>query len=36
MRAAVRLSPRHKAAREELEALSPRDSVLTSLRNLFK
>ena len=36
MRTAVRLSPRHKAAREELEALSPRDSVLTSLRNLFK
>jgi tetratricopeptide (TPR) repeat protein len=36
MRTAVRLSPRHKAAREELEAMSPRDSVLTSLRNLFK
>jgi Flp pilus assembly protein TadD len=36
MRAAVRLSPRHKAAREELEALSPRDSVLSSLRNLFR
>ena len=36
MRAAVRLSPRHKAAREELESLSPKDSVLTSLRNLFK
>ena len=36
MRAAVRLSPRHKAAREELESLSPTDSVLTRLRNLFK
>ncbi len=36
MRTAVRLSPRHKAAREELEAMSPKDSVLGSLRNLFK
>ncbi|HVQ29974.1 MAG TPA: hypothetical protein VMV21_10365, partial [Vicinamibacteria bacterium] len=36
MRAAVRLSPRHKAAREELESMSPKDSVLSSLRNLFK
>ena len=36
MRAAVRLSPRHKGAREELESLSPKDSVLSSLRNLFK
>jgi Tfp pilus assembly protein PilF len=36
MRAAVRLNPRHQAARDELEALSPRDSVLSSLRNLFK
>ena len=36
MRAAVRLSPRHQAAREALETLSPKDSVLTNLRNLFK
>ena len=36
MRAAVRLDPRHQAAREELESLSPKDSVLGSLRNLFK
>jgi Tfp pilus assembly protein PilF len=36
MRTAVRLQPRHQAAREELQAMSPRDSVLTSLRNLFK
>jgi tetratricopeptide (TPR) repeat protein len=36
MRTAVRLSPRHKAAREELESMSPKDSVLGSLRNLFK
>jgi len=36
LRAAVRLDPRHQAAREELESLSPKDSVLGSLRNLFK
>ena len=36
MRTAVRLSPRHQAAREALETLSPKDSVLTNLRNLFK
>ena len=36
MGTAVRLNPRHKAAREELEALSPRDSALTSLKKLFK
>jgi hypothetical protein len=36
MRAAVRLNPRHGAAREELEALSPRDSALTSLKKLFR
>jgi hypothetical protein len=36
MRAAVRLNSRHAAARQELESLSPRDSVLGSLRNLFK
>jgi len=35
MRAAVRLNPRHDAAREELQALSPRDSALTSLKKLF-
>jgi len=36
MRTAVKLNPRHKLAREELEALSPKDSALTSLKNLFK
>ena len=36
MRAAVRLKPKHRAAREELEALSPRDSALTSLKKLFR
>ena len=35
LRTAVRLSPRHNAARQELEALSPKDSALTSLRKLF-
>jgi tetratricopeptide (TPR) repeat protein len=35
MGTAVRLNPRHKAARQELEALSPKDSALTSLRKLF-
>jgi len=36
MRTAVRLNSRHKAAREELEALSPKDSALTSLKKLFR
>ena len=36
LRTAVRLDPRHAAAREELEVLSPKDSALTSLKNLFK
>ncbi len=36
MRTAVRLNPRHKMAREELETLSPKDSALTSLKKLFK
>jgi tetratricopeptide (TPR) repeat protein len=36
MRTAVRLNPRHKMAREELESLSPKDSALTSLKKLFK
>jgi len=36
MRAAVRLNPKHRKAREELEALSPKDSALTSLRKLFR
>jgi Flp pilus assembly protein TadD len=36
MGTAVRLNPRHKSARQELEALSPRDSALTSLKKLFK
>jgi tetratricopeptide (TPR) repeat protein len=36
MRTAVRLSPRHKGARAELEALSPKDSALTSLKKMFR
>jgi tetratricopeptide (TPR) repeat protein len=36
MRTAVRLNPRHKGARVELESLSPRDSALTSLKKLFR
>jgi tetratricopeptide (TPR) repeat protein len=36
LRTAVRLNPRHAAARDELEGLSPKDSALTSLKNLFK
>jgi tetratricopeptide (TPR) repeat protein len=36
LRTAVRLDPRHTAAREELEVLSPKDSALTSLKNLFR
>jgi tetratricopeptide (TPR) repeat protein len=36
MRTAVRLSPKHKAARAELEALSPKDSALTSLKKMFR
>ena len=35
MGTAVRLNPRHKAARQELESLSPKDSALTSLKKLF-
>ena len=36
LQTAVRLSPRHKQAREELESLSPKDSALTGLRKLFR
>jgi hypothetical protein len=36
MRTAVRLNPRHKNARTELETLSPKDSALTSLKKLFR
>jgi tetratricopeptide (TPR) repeat protein len=36
LRTAVRLNPRHRLARTELEALSPKDSALTSLKKLFK
>jgi Flp pilus assembly protein TadD len=36
LQVAVRLNPRHKMARQELEALSPKDSVLTSLKKLLK
>jgi Tfp pilus assembly protein PilF len=36
MRTAVQISPRHKAARGELEALAPKDSALASLKKLFK
>jgi len=33
---AVRLNPRHRMARAELEALSPKDSALTNLKKLFR
>jgi hypothetical protein len=36
MRTAVRLDPKHKGARVELESLSPKDSALTSLKKLFR
>jgi Flp pilus assembly protein TadD len=36
MQTAVRLSPRHRQARSELEVLSPRDSALVNLKKLFK
>ncbi len=36
MRTAIQISPRHKGAREELEALAPKDSALASLKKLFK
>jgi tetratricopeptide (TPR) repeat protein len=36
LQTAVRLNPRHKQAREELESLSPKDSTLTGLRKLFR
>jgi tetratricopeptide (TPR) repeat protein len=36
MQTAVRLNPRHKQARTELEAMSPKDSALTSLKKLFR
>jgi tetratricopeptide (TPR) repeat protein len=35
MQTAVRLNPRHAMARRELEALSPKDSALTTLKKLF-
>jgi hypothetical protein len=36
MQTAVKLSPRHRLARAELELLSPKDSALVSLKKLFK
>ena len=36
MQTAVRLNPRHAMARRELEALSPKDSALSSLKKLFR
>jgi tetratricopeptide (TPR) repeat protein len=36
LRTSVRLNPRHRMARQELEALSPKDSALTNLKKLFK
>ena len=36
MQAAVRLNPRHRLARAELEVLSPKDSALLNLKKLFK
>jgi tetratricopeptide (TPR) repeat protein len=35
LRTAVRLNPRHRLARQELEVLSPKDTALTSLKKLF-
>jgi Tfp pilus assembly protein PilF len=35
-RTTLSLDPRHKQARQELEALSPKDSALTTLRKLFR
>jgi hypothetical protein len=36
MQTAVKLSPRHRMARAELETLSPKDSALVNLKKLFK
>jgi tetratricopeptide (TPR) repeat protein len=36
MQTAVRLNPRHALARRELEAVSPKDSALGSLKKLFR
>jgi hypothetical protein len=36
LRTSVRLNPRHKMARTELETLSPKDTALTSFKKLFK
>ena len=36
IRTAIQLNPRHPAARQELEALAPKDSALASLKKLFK
>jgi tetratricopeptide (TPR) repeat protein len=36
IRTAVSLKPSHKQARAELEALSPKDSALSSLKKLFR
>jgi len=36
MQTAVKLSPRHRLTRAELEVLSPKDSALVSLKKLFK
>jgi tetratricopeptide (TPR) repeat protein len=33
---AVRLNPRHRLARTELEAMAPKDSALTNLKKLFR
>jgi Flp pilus assembly protein TadD len=36
MQTAVKLSPRHRLARAELETLSPKDSALVNLKKLFR
>ena len=36
MQTAVKISPRHRMARAELETLSPKDSALVNLKKLFK
>ncbi len=36
LRTTLSLNPRHKLARQELEALSPKDTALTTLKKLFR
>ena len=36
LESAVRLNPRHRLARAELESVAPKDSALTNLKKLFR